>query len=101
MPAATADDDTPTRQEIQSARADEEQAARDVGQIKAELAAAEQKVVDLGVEAGRAAEAYNGAIYRLEQARQDVRDRSEAVRKAKRRLDQTTTRLSSALASNA
>ncbi len=101
LTTASADDDTPTREQIRSARADEEQAARDVGQIKAELAAAEQRVIDLGVEAGRAAEAYNGAVYRLKQARQDVRERTKAVGQAKRRLDRTTARLSSALASNA
>ena len=101
LSTASADDDTPTREQIRSAQQDEANAARDVGSIKTELAAADQRVIDLGVEAGRLAEAYNGSVYRLQQARKEVRQRSKSVDQAKARLDRTTRRLSSALASNA
>ena len=101
LTTASADDDTPTREQVRSAQQDADQAARDVGEIKAELAGAEQNVIDLGVEAGRAAEAYNGAVYRLRQARQDVRQRSQSADKAKQQLGRSQRRLASALASNA
>ncbi|UYM07015.1 C40 family peptidase [Solicola gregarius] len=101
LTTASADDDTPTRAEVQSAKADAAQAASDVGSIKAELAAAEQKVVDLGVEAGRLAEAYNGAVYKLQQSRREERRRVDAAADAKRKLDHTIGRMSSALAASA
>ena len=101
LTTASADEDTPTRAEVEAAKDEAAQAARDVGAIKAELATAEQNVIDLGVEAGRMAEAYNGAIYKLHQARRQERKRVDAAAAAKRQLDRTIARMSTALAANA
>ncbi|MGH3360585.1 MAG: NlpC/P60 family protein [Nocardioidaceae bacterium] len=101
LTTATADEDTPTRSDVRSAKQHAADAARDVGEIKTQLAAAEQNVIDLGVEAGRMAEAYNGAMYKLQQARREARRNADAAEKAERQMDRTTDRLSSLIAANA
>src|SRR5690606_36181675 len=101
LTAAAADDDTPTRADVREAKRDVAQKAEDIGELRAQLEAAEQRVISLGVEAGRMAEAYNGARYRLQQARRAERKADREVRTAKRRLDRTADRVANALAMSA
>ena len=68
--AAYADEDRPpSRQEVRDARAAADDKARDVATVQAELAAANQRLQESAVAAAQASEAWNGARYRLEQAR--------------------------------
>ena len=69
-PAASADGGrTPTRQEVRDARTAARDTARDVSTVQAELASANAVLQQSAVEAARATEAWNGARYRLDQAR--------------------------------
>ncbi len=55
--------------------------ARDVSVIKARMLLANQRLEQAGVQAEQASEAYNGALWRLDQARQRAREaRAEAAR---------------------
>lgn len=70
-PAALADEGhTPTRQEVREARTAVRDAGRDVTTVQAELASANAFLQQSAIEAARATEAWNGARYRLDQARQ-------------------------------
>ena len=72
--AAWADDpDTPpSRTEVRDARDAVRTQARSVTTVQAELLAANQRLQETAVEAARASEAWNGARYRLEQARREA-----------------------------
>ncbi len=71
LQAALADEaDTPSRQDVRDARTAARDKARDVAAVQADLAAANQRLQESAVEAAQATEAWNGARYRLEQARQ-------------------------------
>ena len=72
MGVALADepDVPPTRAEVRDALADVRDQTRDVATVQAELAAANQRLQESAVRAAQASEAWNGARYRLEQARQ-------------------------------
>jgi len=64
-------------------------AADKAGQVKAieqQLAAAEARLEQLGVQSGIADEAYNGAVYRLEQAKKDAAAAAERAAKAQKSL---------------
>ncbi|GAA0579567.1 C40 family peptidase [Kribbella sandramycini] len=64
-------------------------AADKAGQVKAieqQLAAAEARLEQLGVRSGIADEAYNGAVYRLEQARKDAAAAAARAAKAQKTL---------------
>ncbi|MGZ5405276.1 MAG: C40 family peptidase [Nocardioides sp.] len=70
-PAASADEGrTPSRQEVRDARAAARDTARDVTTVQAELASANALLQQSAVKAAQATEAWNGARYRLDQARQ-------------------------------
>jgi cell wall-associated NlpC family hydrolase len=71
----------PSQQEVESARQRVAETARSVQEIQADYAAAGRHLERLGIAAAQAAEAYNGALWRLEQARSEVAD---ARRKADR-----------------
>lgn len=71
----------PSQDEVEAAEQRAEDTARSVSAIQADFAAANQELESLGVAAAQAAEAYNGALWRLEQARADAR---QAQRKADR-----------------
>ncbi|CAA9379274.1 hypothetical protein, partial [uncultured Nocardioides sp.] len=77
---ATSDDAVPTEQDVAAARAAAGDKARDVASVRADLVLADQRLDDSAVSAAMAAEAYNGALWELEQARQ-------AARGAERRAD--------------
>jgi peptidoglycan DL-endopeptidase CwlO len=84
MPFAGAqptDPAVPSRHQVETAEQRAEDTARSVEEIQADFAAANDELETLGVAAARAAEAYNGAVWRLEQSRKDAR---RARRKADR-----------------
>ncbi|MDQ3591385.1 MAG: hypothetical protein M3386_00570, partial [Actinomycetota bacterium] len=70
-PAFATDDDPafPSEQQVRDARAAVESTAAAVGRIQAQLAIAQQELSAVQVVAAQKAEAYNGARYRLQQAR--------------------------------
>jgi len=80
-PADPADPAFPSQGEVAAAERRAENTARSVSAIQADFAAANQELEGLGIAAAQAAEAYNGALWRLEQARADAR---QARRKADR-----------------
>ena len=67
--SAAADDTTPTKREVQEAEAAAQAKARDVAAVRADLVLANQRLQASAVEAAQAAEAWNGARYQLEQAK--------------------------------
>jgi cell wall-associated NlpC family hydrolase len=73
LPAAHADPNTPSRDDVRAAQEQVETTAQVVRRIKAELEAAEQAVREQEVEAAKAVEAYNGSVYELEQSRSAAR----------------------------
>ncbi|WP_432476327.1 C40 family peptidase [Nocardioides sp. GXQ0305] len=74
MSVAWADDpDTPpSRADVRDARAAVRDQARSVDALQSELLAANQRLQESAVAAAQASEAWNGARYRLEQARRDA-----------------------------
>jgi cell wall-associated NlpC family hydrolase len=63
----------PSGHQVHRAQHRAARAADDVAGIRAELAAANQRMQETAVRAEQAAEAYNGAQWRLQQARRDAR----------------------------
>ena len=72
--AAWADDpdSPPSRTEVRDARDAVRQQARSVTTVQSELLAANQRLQETAVQAAQASEAWNGARYRLEQARREA-----------------------------
>ncbi|HEU5456031.1 MAG TPA: hypothetical protein VFU85_10150, partial [Nocardioides sp.] len=68
--SAAADDTVPTKREVHQAEAAAQAKERDVAAVQADLVLANQRLQASAVEAAQAAEAWNGARYRLEQAQQ-------------------------------
>jgi cell wall-associated NlpC family hydrolase len=66
--SAAADDTVPTKREVHQAEAAAQAKERDVAAVQADLVLANQRLQASAVEAAQAAEAWNGARYRLEQA---------------------------------
>jgi cell wall-associated NlpC family hydrolase len=98
LPGASADDPAvPTREAVRSARQHVETTAQAVGRIKAELIAAEEAVLLLEVEAQKAVEAYNGAVYELEQSRIAERRASRAAEEAAAHVTQLQALISDAV----
>ncbi|MFC9693560.1 C40 family peptidase [Kribbella sp. NPDC056951] len=65
-------------------------AADKAGQVKAieqQLAAAEARLEQLGIQSGIADEAYNGAVYRLDQAKKEAATAAERAAKAEKTLN--------------
>ncbi len=58
---------------MRAAQDEVETRATEVGQIQAQLAMAQQQLTDVRIASMQATEAYNGAIYRLQQARAEAR----------------------------
>jgi len=86
---AAAKDDEPTfpsRAEVSAARAQAAQTAQDVDTIRAELLVANQQLDALHIAAQQATEAYNGARWRLSQARDVAVEARSAAVQAQRRL---------------
>jgi len=98
LPGASADDPAvPTREDVRSARQHVETTAQAVGRIKAELISAEEAVLLLEVEAQKAVEAYNGAVYELEQSRTAERRASRAAEEAAAHVAQLQALISDAV----
>jgi cell wall-associated NlpC family hydrolase len=76
--ASAADPTTPSQDDIEAAQRHVETTAEAVGRIKSELVAAEETVRLLELDAQKAVEAYNGAVYELDQSRRALR-RAERV----------------------
>jgi cell wall-associated NlpC family hydrolase len=91
MPAAVADEDDrvfPSRDQVEAAEREVAQKTRDVGAIKASLLLANQRLEDAAIEAEKASEAYNGAMWKLEQARQAVAQAQVEAARARRTVAQ-------------
>ena len=69
---ALADDQTPSRHDVQEARAAVRAQAGDVAAVRARLALANERLQEAAVRAAQAAEAFNGARWRAAQAREQV-----------------------------
>jgi cell wall-associated NlpC family hydrolase len=70
---AVADDDTiPSQAQVDAAKAAATDKARDVAGVQADLVLANQRLQAASIAAAKAGEAYNGAVYRLEQARREA-----------------------------
>lgn len=84
VPAATADKSHrafPSRDQVAAAQQRAAQKARDVGAIKASLLMANQRLDEAATKAEMASEAYNGAMWHLQQARQELaRAKADAAR---------------------
>ena len=81
-PASAKDDDpTPSRGDVQKAERRAEHAADDVDGIQAQIDSANAELEAASIAAQQAAEAYNGAVWRLQQARKAER---AATRKSER-----------------
>lgn len=77
----------PSKQQVDDARARVARTAQSVAAIKAELALANQRLEQAAVEAEQAAEAYNGALWRLEQAAATEDKARLDAANARRRVD--------------
>jgi peptidoglycan DL-endopeptidase CwlO len=91
VPAAVADKGDrafPSEDEVAAAKAQAEQKARDVGAIKASLLLANQRLEQAAVEAEQASEAYNGAMWRLQVAKDEVRAAQQEAAQARRTVAQ-------------
>ena len=78
-PAAADPVDGPSRQQVRDAREAADAAERDVAAVQGELAAANAQLQESAAAAARAAEAWNGARYRAQQAREGARAAAERV----------------------
>ena len=99
--AALADPgDPPSRQEVRDARAAAQDKARDVDAVQADLAAANERLQQSAIEAAQATEAWNGARYRLEQARQAASAADERAGIARTDVDRQQDAYADALVSS-
>ena len=78
----------PSQSEVDAARKAVGNKAGEVAAIENQLAAANARLEALGVAAGRAAEAYNGALYRLQQAKADAAAATVRAAKAQATVDE-------------
>jgi cell wall-associated NlpC family hydrolase len=91
VPAAVADKSHrpfPTKDQVAAAKERVAKTARDVGAIKASLLLANQRLEAASVQAEMASEAYNGAMWRLQTARQELADARAEAAKARRSVAQ-------------
>jgi peptidoglycan DL-endopeptidase CwlO len=83
----------PSKSDVDAARRAAAAKAAQVGAIETRLAGATDRLEALGREAGRAAEAYNGAVYRLRQAQAEATAAAARATKAQRTLEQQRRRI--------
>ncbi len=91
VPAATADKNDrayPSKEEVAAAQQRVGQKSRAVGAIQASLLLANQRLEQAALEAEMASEAYNGAMWRLQEATQQVRDAQADVRQARATVEE-------------
>lgn len=86
---AAADDPpgTPSRAEVRDAQAQAADRAEEVREIEARLAVAQRRLRAVQVQSMQATEAYNGAVYRLQQARADARAAQRRAERADREVE--------------
>lgn len=77
-----ADEPVPSPDEVEAAERAAEEKARDVAVVQADLARANADLEASAMAAAQAAEAYNGALYELEEARAAARQARSAARAA-------------------
>jgi cell wall-associated NlpC family hydrolase len=101
LPAAHADGHHvfPSKDHVDAAQQRVANKARDVGAIEADLAAADQQLDRLRIKAEIAIEAYNGAVYKLEQARKAARIATATARQADRQVAAERDRIGGLVAS--
>ena len=76
-------DPVPTQKQVDRARADVATKKQSVAQLEGQLAAANAQLQQAALDASVAAEAYNGAMWRLSEAKKSVRKAEAAELKAK------------------
>ncbi|TIC79380.1 C40 family peptidase [Nocardioides sp. GY 10127] len=69
----------PSKSDVKKAREAVTQGEADVASVRAELALAAQRLEAAQIEAAKAAEKYNGALYRAQQARKDAKAAQKAA----------------------
>ena len=85
-PSAVADKEDrafPSKGRVEAAKDRADQKARDVGAIKASLVMANHRLEEAAVRAEQASEAYNGAMWRLQLAKEDVATAKAEAQKAR------------------
>lgn len=82
IPAVADPSAPPSAQDVQQAQDAAAAGERDVAAVEADLAAANAELEQTEIAAARAAEAYNGARYHLEQAQAEVEEAESAERRA-------------------
>ncbi len=100
LPALADPADTPSRQEVRDARTAAADKARDVDAVQADLAAANERLQQSAIEAAQATEAWNGARYRLDQARQAASAADERAGIARTDVDRQQDAYADALVSS-
>jgi cell wall-associated NlpC family hydrolase len=74
----------PSQNQVDAAKARATRAAQDVGRIKASLLLAQQRLDHANIVAEQASEAYNGAMWHLQQAQHKLHDARRAAVRARR-----------------
>jgi peptidoglycan DL-endopeptidase CwlO len=103
LPGASADDDDepfPSRERVRQAQERVTTTADRVDAIEAQLLAADQRLEALSLEAAKAAEAYNGALYKLQQAKIAARRTERTATAAASDLLELEDQLRAAVVSN-
>jgi len=100
LPALADPADTPSRQEVRDARTAAQDKARDVDAVQADLAAANERLQQSAIAAAQATEAWNGARYRLDQARQAASAADERAGIARTDVDRQQDAYADALVSS-
>jgi cell wall-associated NlpC family hydrolase len=88
----------PSQDQVDRAKARAEQKAHDVGAIKARLLLANQRMDAANVRAEQASEAYNGAMWHLEQAKQAYRQARRDAAHARRTVASQRNRIGALVA---
>ena len=83
----------PSKSDVDAARQAAAAKAAQVSAIETRLAGATERLETLGREAGRAAEAYNGAVYKLQQAQAEATAAAARSAKAQQTLEQQRRRI--------
>jgi cell wall-associated NlpC family hydrolase len=103
VPSAVADKGDrafPTEGQVAAAERRAEATARDVGAIKASLLLANQRLEAAAVRAAQASEAYNGAKWRLQVAKEEVRKAQAEAGEARRTVEEQRGRIGALVAAS-
>jgi cell wall-associated NlpC family hydrolase len=103
VPTAVADKSDrafPSSDQVAAAKRRVAETARDVGAIKASLLMANQRLEAAALEAEKASEAYNGAMWRLQVARQELATARSEAAEARRTVAEQRTAIGALVASS-